>query len=327
MAQQMDTKQTIEKLVRVAVATVWTKPESPRELDQINLQAPVKIEEWLSNMTFEERLELCDQNMVQTQVLYGQKVDVTAEEEGWSYVLIPSQPSSKEKKGYPGWIPSEQLCTGSLSVTEKLVQVKANTASLYQDSGEKSMELSFLTRLPYIDATEDWVIVSTIDGQQKLKKEDVHIIDCSSQALSETEQLIQLFAQDSQLSGEHAGKVLVEMGKRFLDLPYLWAGMSGFGYDCSGFVYSMHQALGITIPRDASDQAKQGEQVPLEELQAGDLLFFAYEEGKGAVHHVGMYVGDGEMIHSPKTGKTIEIVALKGTLYEAELCGARRYWT
>ncbi len=59
-------------------------------------------------------------------------------------------------------------------------------------------------------------------------------------------------------------------------------------------------------------------------MKAGDLLFFAYEEGKGAIHHVGLYVGGGKMLHSPKTGKSIEILTLKETIYEKELCAVRR---
>jgi cell wall-associated NlpC family hydrolase len=56
------------------------------------------------------------------------------------------------------------------------------------------------------------------------------------------------------------------------------------------------------------------------------LLFFAHEKGEGSIHHVGIYYGKGKMLHSPKTGKTVELIELKGTLYEEELCAARRYY-
>lgn len=96
-------------------------------------------------------------------------------------------------------------------------------------------------------------------------------------------------------------------GKKFLGLHYLWAGMSGFGFDCSGFTFTIYQSHGITIPRDSSVQAQYGQSVPLNELQPGDLLFFAYDEGKGKVHHVAMYAGNGMMIHSPNSKKNVEI--------------------
>lgn len=328
MEQQAGITEHEVRVVNVAVATVWTDPERPRKLDEPSLQSPVRLEEWLSAMTTEERLDLCDKNMVQTQVLYGQKVYVVREEAGWAHVLIPNQPTPKDQLGYPGWIPCQQLSTeiGVLADSEQVVQVRANTAHLYKTPEQKGIELSFQTRLPYSGEEQDWLIVSTIEGHQYVKKEDVHKIELGPKSESETEQLFRYFAHETGKRVEQRGEILVELGKRFLGLPYLWAGVSSFGYDCSGFVYSMYQALGITIPRDASAQAKAGLEVELDQLQAGDLLFFAYEEGKGAIHHVGMYIGNGEMIHSPKTGKPIEITPLADTLYEQELCGARRYW-
>ncbi|WP_053071910.1 C40 family peptidase [Ornithinibacillus contaminans] len=122
------------------------------------------------------------------------------------------------------------------------------------------------------------------------------------------------------------GSAIIEAGKQFLGLEYLWGGMSSFGYDCSGFSYAMHKAAGYQISRDASDQAEHGKEIALDELLPGDLLFFAYQEGVGSIHHVGIYFGDGKMIHSPQTGKGIEITSLKDTIYEKELCVARRYW-
>src|SRR5690606_4768414 len=74
---------------------------------------------------------------------------------------------------------------------------------------------------------------------------------------------------------------LVTTAKLFLGLPYVWAGTSGFGFDCSGFTYTIYKAHGITIPRDSSVQAIQGIPVKKEDLQKGDLLFFANNNGKG----------------------------------------------
>jgi len=114
---------------------------------------------------------------------------------------------------------------------------------------------------------------------------------------------------------------------RFVDLPYLWGGVSSFGFDCSGFAYAMHRTEGISIPRDASAQARQGTIVEQDRLEPGDLLFFAYEQGRGSVHHVGIYVGDNRMIHSPKSDKSIEVVDLEHYELKDEHCISRRYWT
>ena len=63
----------------------------------------------------------------------------------------------------------------------------------------------------------------------------------------------------------------------------------------------MCKANGYIIPRDAHDQAEAGKRIALNEMEPGDLLFFAYEEGKGSIHHVGIYYGEGKLIHSPNT--------------------------
>lgn len=93
----------------VSVANVWTSPEAPRRIDRLMLANPVHVRSWLDAMSFDERLELCTANLVQTQVLFGEDVQLIKEREGWAFVIIPGQPSAKDERGYPGWIPKECL--------------------------------------------------------------------------------------------------------------------------------------------------------------------------------------------------------------------------
>ena len=124
-----------------------------------------------------------------------------------------------------------------------------------------------------------------------------------------------------------SGLALLETARRFLGLPYLWGGTSGFGVDCSGFVYLVHRFHGILIPRDAAPQRDHGGGLPVEraDLQPGDLVFFAHDGGKGAVHHVGMYAGAGRMIHAPSSGRVVEEIPLDTPPYGEKYAGARRY--
>ncbi|MFD1362045.1 C40 family peptidase [Lentibacillus salinarum] len=170
------------------------------------------------------------------------------------------------------------------------------------------MKLSYMTILPVHKEQDDRIQVVTPHGRGYLPKNAVTVFP-SNQGLE-------------QKPGSH----LLESGESYLGLNYFWGGMSSFGYDCSGFAYALHKANGYQIPRDAGDQAKSGKSVSYDALQPGDLIFFAYEKGKGRLHHVGFYDGDGKMLHSPQTGRGIERIELKGTLYEQELCAARRYW-
>ncbi|NHW34998.1 C40 family peptidase [Paenibacillus aceris] len=298
--------------VVVSVATVWTKPESPRLMDEPALKYPAEIREWLGFMTLGDKLDLCLGNRIQTQILYGSTVLVVEEGEGWSKVLIPQQGTRKDTLGYPGWVPSCQLAEeGEALLGSKRAEVISDKAWLYKNPTELVMELSYLTSLPVLEETEEWVKVQTPEGTGYLKADDIRLIDGPLAPKS---------------AGVDVGRGIVEQGKRFLDLPYLWGGMSSYGYDCSGFAYAMHRYFGILIPRDASDQANQGTLVDKEQLEPGDLLFFAHEEGKGAIHHVGIYAGDNQMIHSPETIKCIEIVDLSTMKLAKEHCVSKRYW-
>jgi len=81
------------------------------------------------------------------------------------------------------------------------------------------------------------------------------------------------------------------LAKRFLGVPYLWGGVSPFGFDCSGYVQRLFHYCGLQVPRDADQQRKFGKQVTsVQELEPGDLAFFP--------GHVGLYLGDGLLIHA-----------------------------
>nr|WP_029191205.1 C40 family peptidase [Ornithinibacillus scapharcae] len=294
----------------VQVATVWTNPESAREIDNLGTNNPTDIDGWLSSLSYQEKLAFCDENRIQTQLLYGESVLVTEVKGGWAKVLIPSQPSKKNKEGYPGWIPLKQLKKVSREEWFQAVfaAVKEKHAWIENEAGEKFVEISYMTCLPVLNHEGDRVLVKTPEGSGYLHREAVELFQ------------VELGAEKGN------GTQIIEAGKQFLDLDYIWGGMSSFGYDCSGFAYAMHKANGYQIPRDATDQADYGVEIPEDQLLPGDLLFFAYQEGKGKLHHVGLYYGDGKMLHSPQTGKGIEITVIKGTKYERELCIARRYW-
>ncbi|WP_108670250.1 C40 family peptidase [Peribacillus acanthi] len=297
------------KVVNVAVATVWTSYESSRKFDAKAISNPVDLEGWLQGLEYETLLELCNSNLVQTQILFGEEVLVVEENDGWSSVICLEQPNSKDERGYPGWVPTIQLVDKvDLEIPSKVASVSSKKTTLLDSEQSPIMELSYATRLPVVSVASDKVEVLTPTGIGFLSTKDVEVFE----SLDSFE--------------KRDGASIVKSGEQFLGLPYLWGGMSSFGYDCSGFSYNMCKVNGYIIPRDAHDQAAAGDEVPLDELQQGDLLFFAYEEGKGRIHHVGIYYGEGKLLHSPNTGKTIEIIDLAGTIYEKELCAARRYW-
>ena len=93
-------------------------------------------------------------------------------------------------------------------------------------------------------------------------------------------------------------------------MPYLWGGTDpAQGVDCSGLVQDVFAKLGINLPRTSQEQAAAGVPVAgLADAQAGDLVFFPGSDGTAAAPgHVGIYIGNGEMIDAPHTGAQVRI--------------------
>ena len=88
-------------------------------------------------------------------------------------------------------------------------------------------------------------------------------------------------------------------------LPYIYGGTGPDGYDCSGLVQASWRAAGVDLPRTTYAQAEVGTRIgDMGALQPGDILFFS---GMG---HNGLYAGDGQMVHAPRTGRNLEVVSL-----------------
>lgn len=114
-------------------------------------------------------------------------------------------------------------------------------------------------------------------------------------------------------SGSASGDEAVRIAKAYIGTPYVWGGTTPKGFDCSGFVQYVYRQMGVSINRVAADQANNGVYVAKEDLQPGDLVFF--KKSGRAIHHVGMYVGNGQYIHAPSTGRSICIENLTRSDY------------
>ena len=93
---------------------------------------------------------------------------------------------------------------------------------------------------------------------------------------------------------------LAQVGK-----PYVWGGTGPGGYDCSGLTSTAYQAAGVSIPRTSRAQATAGVPVAKADLRPGDLIFFYSPVG-----HVGMYIGNGQMVHSSTYGNPVSVAAV-----------------
>jgi len=104
-----------------------------------------------------------------------------------------------------------------------------------------------------------------------------------------------------------SGADVVADAEQYLGVPYQWGGTSpSTGFDCSGLVQHVYGDLGVSLPRTSEEQSTVGTPVAgLSEAQPGDLVFF--EPGANGPGHVGIYIGNGEMIDAPHTGTDVQV--------------------
>jgi hypothetical protein len=129
-------------------------------------------------------------------------------------------------------------------------------------------------------------------------------------------------ADSEYLAANPAAQGILNESAKYLGVPYLWGGTTPSGFDCSGFTQYVCNANGISIPRVADDQLHgPGTYVTRNQLEPGDLVFFGSD---GYASHVGIYVGEGMMIHSPSTGKVIQYTSIDSSYYSSRFLGGKR---
>ncbi|MGB9378827.1 MAG: C40 family peptidase [Mycobacteriales bacterium] len=280
---------SVVRAVAVATATLWTSSQAPRPIDLPSLGVPSEVREWAGQLLAPERLDL--HGRVESQALLGDSVLVEEERDGWARVAVPTQPSSKEPAGYPGWIPSAQLIEWDRPSTDAAV-VKVPTTVLHESpAGSPAViDVSFATTLPTAGpAQAGWQPVH-LPGRPDPAWIAQADVDVGPRTVA-------------------SARGLLQAADQFRGLPYLWGGTCGLGLDCSGLVHLVFRRFGITVPRDAHDQAAAApRQMAPDEAIEGDLLFFA-KPGQ-EIHHVGIATGPGRMMHAPETGRGVSEEAL-----------------
>ncbi|QKW50390.1 C40 family peptidase [Streptomyces buecherae] len=97
----------------------------------------------------------------------------------------------------------------------------------------------------------------------------------------------------------------IDFARAQLGKPYVWGATGPDSYDCSGLTQGAWKAAGVTLPRTTWDQAKVGKRIATTDLAPGDLVFF-YDDSS----HVGLYIGEGKMIHAPRPGANVRIESI-----------------
>lgn len=210
------------------------------------------------------RKEPSEKSEMTTQLLFGETFQILEEVEKWCYVKITFD-------SYEGWIDNK---TVSFISEDVFIQINSNSEISAQNlstvvlfRGEQIIVPAGSTFPNYDKATNSFKIGE--NNYQLTEKYNKNLIN------------------------------IVTLSKQYLNCPYLWGGKNPFGIDCSGFVQVVYKILGIKLPRDASQQVKQGNTVSfISEAKPGDLAFFDDDEGN--IIHVGILLNAHEIIHSSK---------------------------
>jgi hypothetical protein len=276
--------------VTVPVATLWTGPDAPRDVDAAAVLDVPDLGAWTSAMDAEVRKGLSGRTL--TQLLLGEAVQVLEERGDWVRVVALVQESSQDAGGYPGWMRRAHLGRAVPRWRGATAFVMTRSAALVV-TGE-SHQVSFGTGL-WVESVDDETATVLLPGGRtgRLALDAVRLSHKREQVL---------YGPDD----------VLDLARQFLGLRYLWGGTSSWGLDCSGLVHLIYRSLGVPLPRDAFDQARGRHirPVPLDEVRPGDLYFFARPGER--VYHVGFasaaIAGDGTrfMLHAPEGGELIE---------------------
>jgi len=228
------------------------------------------------------RSEYSEQSEMISQILFGELVEVIEENDSWIRVRILSD-------NYSGWCTQKmvQILPESVFKTflnsNPVLTEKVLTSCIKQGDTSPNLFLPAGCRLYFLDPMKGtFPVFKPTQKEVAAPEQEVWTINPISY---------------SNHSGKINGDEVTRIASLFMNAPYLWGGKSILGIDCSGLVQVVFSILGLSLPRDASDQALLGECISdLSKSLAGDLAFFANPEGK--VVHVGLFMGDGTIIHS-----------------------------
>jgi peptidoglycan endopeptidase LytE len=129
-------------------------------------------------------------------------------------------------------------------------------------------------------------------------------------------QVLKVGEQTSGDNPSRGGSSIVQTAYRYLNVPYVWGGISSSGFDCSGLVKHVYSIHGINLPRVACDQANAGTKIwSMSQLQVGDIVCFSGKRN-GYVDHVGIYIGSNQIIHASSSAGRVVVSSLSGNWYQ-----------
>jgi len=241
-----------------------------------------------------------------TQAIFNQPAAILEEGEGWTKVKVVD--------GYTGWIKSKYLdrdCTSIKSEDFKfkvVVTAKTKKICLLPNNSTALKDVVMGTEFYSGNKTEGWYEIA-LPGNR------TGWISASG--------TIQIPVGD--YIPKTSAADFINTANSFKGTIYLYGGVSSWGgVDSSGLIYICSRINGITLPRDAGQQFKAGEDVKIENIKQGDLLFFSTGEDLEDVSLVGIYIGNNQFLHASQFKGKVTTNSIDESYYSTRLAGIRR---
>ena len=237
---------------------------------------------------------------VVTKAYKNDKVDLLETKSGWYKVKLSN--------GKTGWASGEYISkvndsnnSGNDSSTGTVISgkgiVTASTLNVRSGAGTSYSVVAKIYKNDKVDLLEKlngWYKVKLSNGKTGWVSDDYisRVNDSNDTENNET--------------STNKAQAVVNLAKKQLGKPYVWGAEGPNSFDCSGLVYYVYKnAANMKLPRTSKEQSNYGTTVSMSNLQPGDLIFSS-TDGSGNVNHVGIYIGNNEMIHSPKPGDVVK---------------------
>lgn len=231
-------------------------------------------------------------------------------------------------KGYSGFMSGDYLTlSGGVDGSIGVGTVQGSTVRMRADPSYDGATLGYYDTGTVMDVTGVygmWYKVS-YNGVTGYISSDYMTLSVSPPADSAPADPGNSVPAEPQLSSAPSseGERIVATAEQYLGVPYVWAGTSPSGFDCSGFVYYVYKQCGYSINRTAASIYNNGTAVEKQDLQPGDVICFT-GSGYGSIGHVGIYIGNGQFIHASSGGGKVMINDLDSSYYVSHYYGARR---
>ena len=252
---------------------------------------------------------------------YKEKVTVLSTSNGWAKINYNGQTGYVSSSYLQTTVPGGTTSENNNSSTTTTVKYVNATSGLNVRSGAGTS----YSKIGSLDYKEKVTVLSTSNGWAKINyKGQVGYV--SSSYLQSTVPSGSTSNSGSNNSVSASASSVIAYAKTLLGKPYVWGAQGPNGFDCSGFTYYVFKnKAGIILPRTSSAQSKYGTYVSRNNLRAGDLVFFDTNgANNGQVSHVGLYIGNGQMIHASYSQKKIVIDNFNSSYFKRTFVNGRR---